>query len=258
MLDDTGPYDFVVDSGAQFTSIDEDLASELGPKLLGPTHVTGVATYSRAEYAQLRVLEAGENRINEPLVTIRNLHQFREIGSEIRGILGENFLEHFDMLIDYRRKVLCLDNTKQMQKEVKGERIELTKVPHADTYYPFTLPSVISIRTSGMFDRQLLLQLDSGTDLPLLFECGNQFPQVQFFSLPISHNKEDAVVETFALLQPQDILLGNHSLKQVSFVTPVTAGKVLGPKPDVDGVLPTALFRSVFISHADHFAILQP
>jgi hypothetical protein len=27
---------------------------------------------------------------------------------------------------------------------------------------------------------------------------------------------------------------------------------------DVDGVLATALFRHVFIDHADHFAILEP
>jgi hypothetical protein len=52
--------------------------------------------------------------------------------------------------------------------------------------------------------------------------------------------------------------VGTHSFHQISFVTRVAAGKDIPVKPDVDGVLPTALFRSVFISCADHFVVLQP
>jgi hypothetical protein len=68
----------------------------------------------------------------------------------------------------------------------------------------------------------------------------------------------DEVTQAFAVLTPQDMRVGSHSFRQISFVTPVAAGRDLPVKPDVDGVLPTSLFRSVFFSYADHIAILQP
>lgn len=257
MLDGNGPYEFLLDTGAQITSVDTRLASKLGPRLLGETHVTGVGTYSAAEYAQLHLLETGKYSMKGPLVLIRDLTQMRLIDGGIRGILGENFLERYDLLIDYRHRFLCLDDAKQMQKKIKGERVELARVPHEETYLPFTLPSIVSTHVSGIANRKLLLQLDSGIDLPLLFECGKELPLVRYFSSTVSHNKNEEVVDTFATLQPQDIQVGDSALRNVSFVTPVTAGKAIGQKPDVDGVLPTALFQRVFISHADRFAILQ-
>src|SRR3954464_5885615 len=47
MLNDGGPYDFVLDTAAQVTTIDPDLAGELHLKLLGETRVTG-AGFQRA------------------------------------------------------------------------------------------------------------------------------------------------------------------------------------------------------------------
>jgi hypothetical protein len=258
MLDNTGPYDFVLDTGAQITTIDPQLASELRPKQLGATHVTGVGTYSRAAYAQLELLQAGDYSIKQPLVLIQDIKQIQQIDLRIRGILGENFLAHFDLLIDYEHRIVCLDETKQMQEKVKGERIGLTHVPNADQYLPFTQPLTVAIRLSGISDKPLLLQLDSGIDVPLLFECGKQLPHVQTVGTPQRHRDADEVSQAFAVLAPQDFQVGSHAFRQISFVTPVGAGKDIPVKPDVDGVLPTALFRSAFISHADHFTILQP
>jgi hypothetical protein len=38
---------------------------------------------------------------------------------------------------------------------------------------------------------------------------------------------------------------------------PLAAGKDI-PGSEIDGVLPTALFRSAFISFSDRFAVLKP
>jgi hypothetical protein len=258
MLDGTGPYDFVVDTGAQITTIDPKLADELHPKALGTTHVTGVGTYSRAAYAQLGSLQAGRYSVKDPLVIVQDLSQIQQADPHIRGILGENFLEHFDLLIDYEHRLLCLDETKQLQAAVKGERVALTPPRHAERYSAFMLPMVISIRISGIEDRPLLLELDSGIDVPLLFECGKQVPHVKTFGAEQGRRLPDEVTQAFAVLMPQDMQVGGHSFRQVSFVTPVATGKEIPVKPDVDGVLPTILFRSAFISYGDGFAVLQP
>ncbi len=48
-----------------------------------------------------------------------------------------------------------------------------------------------------------------------------------------------------------------HDFHQISFVTPVATGKDV-PKVEVDGLLPTILFERIFISYADHYAVLDP
>jgi hypothetical protein len=258
MLDGTGPYDFVVDTGAQITTIDPQLEAALHPKQLGATHVTGVGSYSRAAYAQLELLEAGIYSLRQPLVLVQDLRQMQRTDPRIRGILGENFLGHFDLMIDYEHHILCLDETKQLQQKVKGERIVLTPPPHAEEYLPYTLPMSILIRLSGIADRPLLLELDSGIDVPLLFECGKQLTRTQIMGTSRRGVESNEITQAFAVLTPQDMRVGSHSFHQISFVTPAAAGTDLPVKPDVDGVLPTALFRSVFISYADHFAVLEP
>jgi hypothetical protein len=258
MLDGTGPYDFVLDTGAQITTIDPQLESDLHPKHLGATHVTGIGSYSRAAYAQLELLEAGAYSMKQPLVLVQDLRQVQRTDARIRGILGSNFLEHFDLLIDYEHHILCLDETKELQQKVKGERIALTSPPHADRYLPFTLPMSVLIRLSGITERPLLLELDSGIDVPLLFDYGKQLTQTQVVGTSRRGVEFNEVTQAFAVLTPQDMRVGSHSFRQISFITPVAAGTDLPVKPDVDGVLPTSLFRSVFFSYADHFAVLQP
>jgi hypothetical protein len=258
MLDGTGPYGFVVDTGAQITTIDPRLAAELHPKPLGATHVTGVGSYSQAAYAQLESLQAGTYSIQDPLVIVQDLSRVQQADPRIRGLLGENFLGHFDVLIDYEHRILCLDDTKQLEGAVKGERIALTAPRNADGYLPFTLPMIVPIRLSGISDRPLLLQLDSGIDVPLLFECGKQLPHVQTFGATRGHGDAEEVTQAFAVLMPQDMRVGGHFFRQISFVTPVAAGREIPVKPDVDGLLPTILFRSVFISYADRFVVIEP
>jgi len=83
-------------------------------------------------------------------------------------------------------------------------------------------------------------------------------PRVKTFGGKQGRRQADEVAQAFAVLMPQDMRVGGHFFRQVSFVTPVATGKEIPVKPDVDGVLPTALFRTAFISYADRFAVLEP
>jgi hypothetical protein len=80
---------------------------------------------------------------------------------------------------------------------------------------------------------------------------------IRYFGSPLRHSSADEVVHSFAMLPPQDVQVGGQAFRQIPFVTPVRGGNAIEQQV-VDGVLPTALFRSAFISYADHFAVLQP
>jgi hypothetical protein len=51
--------------------------------------------------------------------------------------------------------------------------------------------------------------------------------------------------------------IGTLKLHQISFVTPAATREDI-PKVEVDGILPTALFRRVYIGYADRFVVLEP
>jgi hypothetical protein len=58
--------------------------------------------------------------VMKPIVVVQDLGPIQAADPRIRGVLGENFLAHFDVLIDYAHRLLCLDVGKLMQRELRG------------------------------------------------------------------------------------------------------------------------------------------
>jgi hypothetical protein len=73
----------------------------------------------------------------------------------------------------------------------------------------------------------------------------------------VSRRGEDGVTREFLVLRSQHMQIGSLNLEQISFVMPEhSVSSVL--EASMDGLFPTALFRSVFISYPDSFVILDP
>jgi hypothetical protein len=197
-------------------------------------------------------LQAGSHAVDAVLALIQDAGQVAASDSRVRGILGSNFLEHFDVLIDYTHSLLCLDEGKAMQTKIKGEHIALVRPPHPEKSLPFTERPIIPVQVSGIRG-QLLLHLDSGSNAPMLYGAGKGLARALFAPL----HGADGIEREFAVLPPQDVQVGRQVLRQVPFVAPMNAGKDV-PKVDFDGLLPTILFQRVFISYADHYAVLDP
>jgi len=256
-INHTGPYDFLVDTGAQVTTVDPALAAELHLRAEGTTGFVGVGFQTRPSFAHLDLLEAGSHAVANPLVIVQNLEHLQVADPHIRGILGGNFLRHFDLLLDYAHNMVCLDDAKLMQPELKGKRIALLTPPQPDDGVLFTEPLIIPVHLSGIPARQLLHLLDSGTNVPLLYDLGKEMAGGFSVSAPIRDRGTDGVEHVFVVLPPQDMQIGTMIFHQLSFVTPVATRKDI-PKVAVDGLLPTVLFRRVYISYTDRFVVLEP
>jgi aspartyl protease len=255
-INHAGPYDFLVDTGAQITTIDPSLASELHLKLQGTTGVVNVGFRTRSSFAQLDLLEAGSHAMANPFAVVQNLDRLQAADPHIRGILGGNFLRHFDVFIDYPHGLLCLDDTQAMQSKVKGEHIALVSAPHSDSDTLSTEPLIVQAHLSGIEAQKKLLLLDSGSNAPLLYDAG-RLVRGLVVSAPLHSRNADGVEQAFTVLPPQDMQIGTHEFRQISFVTPIATGKDV-PKLEVDGLLPTILFQRVYISYADRYAVLDP
>jgi hypothetical protein len=160
------------------------------------------------------------------------------------------------MFIDYAHKLLCLDETSVMRESVRGEHIPLVTPQHPESELPFAERLVVSVHLSGAGTREILLQLDSGSDGPVLY-AGNKERELKLLNRAMrQETSESAAQRALAVLPPQDMRIGSRILSSVSFVTPVSPGKDL-PSREEDGVLPTLLFQRVFISASDHFVVFD-
>jgi hypothetical protein len=256
-VNEAGPFDFMVDTGSQTVVIDPSLASELHLKPQGTVGLVSVASYAQASAAVVDTLEAGSRVVEKPLVVVQDLRQIQAADPRIRGVLGQSFLTHFDILIDNEHKLLCIDDTHAMRERIRGEHIQLVKPQHPESEFPFTERLVIAVRLSGVANRQILLQLDSGSDGPILYPSNDGSERRILDQATKRTGNLSEAQRSFASLPPQDMRIGARTVSQVHFVTPVSVGLNF-PTRDEVGLLPTVLFKRVYINHSDQFVVLEP
>lgn len=249
----SGPYDFLLDTGTQFTMVDPSLAAELHLSDQGSIPVDGTGFHAAASSVQLEQLAIGSRTVVHLEAVVYSLQNLRAFDLHLRGVLGEDFLQHFDMLIDNAHKMLCLDESSAMRGEMKGNHIALVTPMDGEDVPPNSL--ILPIRLSGS-PRPLRLKLDSGANAPFLYSASklNAIPQLRVASLRGSGT--DGAQRSFVALPPQDMKIGSIEFSKVPFFTLASEDRNSG-NLGFDGLLTMGLFRRVFISHSDHFAILE-
>jgi Aspartyl protease len=257
VINHTGPYDFLVDTGTLSTMVDPLLATELHLKTQGSAEVIGVGFSTDTSFAYLELLEAGSHSVANHPVVVQDLQPLRAADLQFRGIIGGDFLGHFDVLMDYAHRILCLDDTKVMRAGVKGGHIALVTLPQTPDEVPLTKLPIIPVHLSGFGARRLLLLLDSGVNASFLFNHAIYLAPGLLETGQRDGFSADGMKRKFSILSPQSMQIGSLNIQQVSFATPADSGEnALTSKED--GLLATVVFRRVFISYADRFVVLDP
>lgn len=202
--------------------------------------------------AAIDSLLAGPYAIQHPLTAVQDLGMLQAADPRIRGVLGENFLGHFDLLIDYKRKLLCFDESGAIEKDLRWERIPFVASSHTDPDVPFSDRLVISVKLSDTGARPILLQIDSGSDGPILFAGNQELEKSLLRKATLQAPNVGEARLAFAVLPPQNMKLGNRTVRSVPFVTPLSAATNSSDREE-DGVLATVLFERVYISHSNRY-----
>ena len=106
-----GPYDFVLDTGATFTCVDDELAAELKlPEWKGGfgTVVVGPAG-GAMKLLKLETLEVGDARATGLAACSIDLNRIAPPGLGIHGLVGLNFLKSYRVTLDFEQKSLRLE-----------------------------------------------------------------------------------------------------------------------------------------------------
>ena len=171
----TGPYNFLLDTGTQISMTDPSLATELHLKTQDSAVVAGIGFHSSAPFAQLDLLEAGPHAVANQRVLVFDFQNSRSIDIHLRGVLGEDFLSHLDVLIDNAHNRLCLDDSDAMRADIKGPHIALVTPAGTSSGEPSLRSLIVTARLSGG-RRPVLLKLDSGTNASFLFDTSGYMP----------------------------------------------------------------------------------
>jgi predicted aspartyl protease len=249
-INGSGPYDFMLDTGCAKTMVDQKLAEELRLPRVGDRRIAGVLASAKMSVVHLDSLSVAGASVAGGEVYSSD-HPATVTG-KVRGVLGEDFLKNFDVLIDYRHQIIQLESSGgSMAKTEIGEHLplELDGTYHGQSTHN-RLVIFGLIRELG--DKPMALLLDSGANRLTLFldtlgsDASQQAPvNAGSFNKWISLSAESR--------QVRDLRLGDNSVSNLTVVALARRADV-----DTDGLIPTSLFHSIFISHSGRFVILNP
>lgn len=254
-INHAGPYNFLLDTGTQMTMLDPTLAATLQLSTSGTAEVASVGVSASASFAQVELIEAGSRSTANQRVLVYDLKNLQATGLDIQGVLGEDFLEQFDMMIDNGHSMLCLDNAGTMQAEMKGQHVALLEPGTKGGTAPLAHSLMVSAKlTDGM--RPVRLKLDSGTNVPFLYNTSDYIALGLYHGVALRGGGPNGAQRTFTALPAQDVKIGPVGIGKITFITLVGAQKSKLTS-DFDGLLPMGMFKRIMIDHADHFAVVE-
>jgi len=157
-VNDRGPFDFILDTGAGTSLISSQLASELQVKKLGSKEGQGAAGKISVSLATVESLAVGDMQLKNVDVGIVDLGQIgAAVGVKIDGDIGYNFLKSFRVSLDYRDSVIRLDDPKRVEPFAGNAKTEVP-IRLANPAKPLILVNV-HINGRGPFE----FAIDTGT-----------------------------------------------------------------------------------------------
>jgi hypothetical protein len=252
----SGPFPFLLDTGSQISVLDSRLADALHLALHGEAVVAGAGFNDSASFGEVESIEAGSRSVRNSKLIVYNLQSLRSADLSVQGILGEDVLEQFDLLIDNAHHAICLGDPNTMGTEVKGTHIGLLSPDVAQDGARLPESLIVSAKLSdGM--RPVRLKLDSGTNTPFLYGASEVLALGAFRGASWHGVGANGAQRAFSALPAQDVKIGSVQLSKVGFITSTSVRKDARTS-NFDGLLATGLFRRVFINHAEHYVVLDP
>jgi predicted aspartyl protease len=240
-----GPYDFMVDTGATITVLDTALFHELGLQVMGSSRIVSSAGVTNQVLSQVKEITLDCLSVqNIKVVSMQSPLQGSDYHA-VRGVLGENFLRHFDILFDNQDRTMTLDAAGGLADSLAGERLPIIFPPlplEAENRYQ----PMISAELQGYGRARFLL--DSGATEFMFVQWGDP--------LSLGDTRVRTVNGSLACESANKrVHLGKGMVSNLPMVSCQSA--TVKPQ-DSQGILPTGIFRQVFISHGGSYAILNP
>lgn len=251
-INGAGPFNFLLDTGDTTTIIDRKLADQLSLPIIGQKEVTGIESRLHVSIAHSTSITIAGRTVHNLNVDV--LPKSQALPSDVRGVLGEDFLGFFDLLIDNRHHILQMQlGPGPMSDMFDGEHLPVSLKGVVDGEL-INHRLILTGYSVGLTNPDLSLQLDSGANSLYIFGG----PE----NLGVGATPQRSVATTISNSQYQflgykkKVLQLNLGQKKLVNVMALSLPRI--PGLDTDGLMPTSAFHSIFISHSQKFVILDP
>jgi len=248
-----GPYDFLLDTGSSATTIDRDLAAEVGLSMSGRTTILSIqGGETTILTAKANTVSLGEAAVSQ--LTVGVVKTLASAPVKARGVLGEDFLSNFDLLLDYQHRYIQFDpRGGSLAETLAGEHIPLRLVGN-DRLGPINNRLIVVARLPELISNSVTLLLDSGANVAVLFGPLLHLSSIRGSSVYAYGNS----VSSPSIIAGNWEAIGQIVIGETTAISLSTL--VMGTQIawDVDGLLPTSAFHSIFISHSGKFVIFNP
>ena len=218
-----GPYAFLLDTGSQRNQMDRGLAAKLGIAASFQTTLVTPSGGTLVSGARVPSVALGPIQLANQVFLIAHSYGLSSLSPNIRGILGQDFLARFDYTLDYHHHLLTFGSP----------------VPEGIPIPFHLIHGRMAVPTS-----QGDLVVDSGTEMLFLYRRVGS--AANFRVITSSGMSVPVAVERAPALQIGDLVYHADSA-------------IFSPVHDAqeDGLLPTSLFRSIFICNSQHFVVFD-
>jgi predicted aspartyl protease len=125
-VNDQGPFEFILDTGAGTSLLSSELAKQLEVKVIGSKEGQSAGGKVSVSLARVDSLAVGDVELHDVDVGIVDLGQIgKTIGAKIDGDLGYNFLKHFRVTIDYRDCQIRFDARNRVENFGRAAQTEV-------------------------------------------------------------------------------------------------------------------------------------
>jgi hypothetical protein len=242
---------FAVDSASSITVISPRLAGRLGLELQGDRRTLTQTGTERVPYTRVPTLRLGTVMARDVRVLVTSLATFSALGCSVQGVIGQDVLDQWNYLIDYRRQVIEFDRVGRAARTSGGHVLPFIHVGRR------AVVDASALLATDLDPIPVRLALDSAASTLMLFERSDaaqplrlygRTEHVRLLSLHGTRLAQRGRIERLAVG-------GEVVLRPSTTVTRRPEGWM---DHGQDGLLPTALFEVVYFDNSEHVVVLNP
>ena len=250
-LNSKGPYDFILDTGANITYVQSQLLAQLSVPLGEQVIIHTATGISYRRKTTVESIGIGGLTVLQVEVDALDQGQLSKNHPRFSGVLGEDFLKHFDILLDNDKKTLVLDRTSGLAKSFYGEQLPFSRFGRFDRG-PSSDRIIVELKMLSYREQSLRCVVDSGANAAILYPETNKV----WNTLLLSHPSELHTLNGKNCFMEKSLMVVAGRIHPDTEV--LVCENVTREASDSDCLLPTYLFQAILISHLNSYVIVNP